>query len=178
MNAIIGFSELLYDELYGKLNEKQKEYVGDILIGGRRLHELIMNVLEFSDIDSGKTRLHVSSFRVCDILNSSVNVMKEESKKHAIQIYLEIAPGADIEIEADAEKLREIMFNLLDNAMKFTPDGGSVRVAARSKGQGQGSGKPEERTPDPYCDSSLHLPRPLTLTEISSKSLSLTPASE
>lgn len=131
LNSIIGFSELLYDELYGKLNIKQKEYVGDILHGGRRLYDLIMNVLEFSHIDSGKEGLQVSSFRVRDILNSSVNAVKKESIKHAIHINIEIGPGADIEIEADAEKLRDIMFNLLDNALKFTPEGGAVLVAAR-----------------------------------------------
>ena len=131
LNAIIGFSELLYDELYGKLNATQKEYVGDILNGGRRLHDLIMNVLEFSQIDSGREKLHVSSFRIRDILNSSINIIKKESKKHAIKISFEIEPDADIEIEADAEKLRAIMFNLLDNAIKFTPEGGSVSIAAR-----------------------------------------------
>jgi PAS domain S-box-containing protein len=130
LNAIIGFSEVLQDELFGKLNEKQHEHVKEIIDSGKRLLALILDILDFSEAESGSIKLKISIFRLKDILNSSVTVLKEDAMKRNINLSLKIEPDADIEIEADPRKLRQIMFNLLGNAVKFTPDGGSVSVQA------------------------------------------------
>jgi len=130
LNAIIGFSEVLQDELFGKLNEKQHEHVKEIIDSGKRLLALILDILDFSEAESGSIKLKISIFRLKDILNSSITVLKEDAMKCNINLSLKIEPDADIEIEADPRKLRQIMFNLLSNAMKFTSDGGNVSVQA------------------------------------------------
>ncbi len=131
LNSIIGFSEILQDELYGKLNEKQREYVSDILGSGTHLLELISDILDLSKVESGKLELELSRFYLRDILNTSMTMLREKAMKHNINLRLQIGPDADLEIEADDRKLKQIMFNLLSNALKFTSDGGSVSVQAR-----------------------------------------------
>lgn len=131
LNSIIGFSEVLEDSLYGKLNEKQHEYVKNIYSSGKHLLSLINDILDLSKVESGKMELELSSFLLKEVLSSSMNMLKEKAMKHNIKMDLEIKPDADIEIDADERKLKQIMFNLLSNAVKFTPDGGSVHVQAR-----------------------------------------------
>ncbi|MCL4476615.1 MAG: ATP-binding protein [Nitrospirae bacterium] len=131
LNSIIGFSEILQDGLYGNLNEKQKEYVDDILGSGKHLLNLINDILDLSKVESGKMELELSRFLLRDALDTSMTMLKEKAIKHSINLSLEIQPAADLEIEAGERKFKQIMFNLLSNAVKFTPDGGSVRVAAR-----------------------------------------------
>ena len=131
LNSIIGFSQILQDRLYGELNEKQKEYVSDVLSSGVHLLGLITDMLDLSRATSGSMQLRLNKFLVKDVLKSSMTVFNEEAIKHNLKLSLDIEPDADIEIEADSGKLNQIMFNLLSNAVKFTPDGGSVRVQAR-----------------------------------------------
>ncbi|MEW6068816.1 MAG: ATP-binding protein [Nitrospirota bacterium] len=131
LNSIIGFSEILQDEMYGKLNEKQKEYINDIVGSGRHLLNLINEILDLSKVESGKMELELTRFLLRNVLDVSMSMLKEKAVKHGIKLSLDIEPDADIEIEADERKLKQIMFNLLSNAVKFTPEGGSVHVAAR-----------------------------------------------
>jgi signal transduction histidine kinase/CheY-like chemotaxis protein len=131
LNSVIGFSEVLQDELFGALNEQQQEYVTNILTSGRHLLSLINDILDLSKVESGKMELERSRFFLKKILDSSLTMLKEKALKHSIGLGLEIPPDADIEIHADERKLKQILFNLLSNAVKFTPDGGAVRVCAR-----------------------------------------------
>ncbi|TAL24946.1 MAG: PAS domain S-box protein, partial [Nitrospirae bacterium] len=131
LNSIIGFSEVLQDELFGKLNAKQKDHISNIYGSGKHLLSLINDILDLSKIESGKMELEVSRFLLKDMLNGSVLIFKEKAMKQDIELSLRIEPDADIEIEADARKSKQIMFNLLSNALKFTPKGGSVSVSAR-----------------------------------------------
>ncbi len=132
LNAISGFSEVLLDELYGKINDKQREYVNNIFDGGKHLLNLINDILDLSKVEAGKMKLEVGRFLLKDELNSSLALLKEKAVKHGIRLDYEIAPEADGEIEADERKFKQIMYNLLSNAVKFTPDGGAVSVKARS----------------------------------------------
>lgn len=131
LNSIIGFSQLLQDELYGHLNEKQKEYVSEILTSGKHLLGLITGMLDLSKIESGATGLRLSTFLLRDVLRSALTMFNEECVRRNLDLRLEIAQDADIEIEADSGKLTQIMFNLIGNAVKFTPDGGGISVKAR-----------------------------------------------
>jgi len=131
LNSIMGFSQILQNELYGTLNEKQKSYVNDIFGSGQHLLELINDILDLAKVESGKMEFLPSTFPLREIINGSVAMLKEKAMKHHIQLNAEISPDADIQIEADERKLKQIMFNLLSNAVKFTPDKGSVRVSAR-----------------------------------------------
>lgn len=131
LNSILGFSEILVDELYGKLNEKQQEYAKDIYSSGKHLLGLINDILDLSKVESGKLELELARFPLSDVLNASMTMLKEKAMKHGIKMSIDISSDADIEIKADERKLKQIMFNLLSNAVKFTPDGGSVTVQAR-----------------------------------------------
>ena len=131
LNSILGFSEVLHDELYGSLNEKQKIYAENIYASGKHLLNLINDILDLSKVESGKMELDLSAFLLRDVLNMSMTLLKEKAIKHGIRLAVDIDVEADIEIEADERKLKQIMFNLLSNAVKFTDDGGSVSVRAR-----------------------------------------------
>lgn len=131
LNSIIGFSQILQDELYGDLNEKQKEYVSDILRSGIHLLGLLYDMLDISKLDTGTGELKINRFLVKDLLTTMIISFKEKSLEKNISLSFEIAPEAEIEIEADLGMMKQIMFNLLDNALKYTPDGGSVSVQAR-----------------------------------------------
>jgi PAS domain S-box-containing protein len=131
LNSILGFSEVLRDEMFGKLNEKQKEYIGDIHGSGRHLLSLINDILDLSKVEAGRMELEAGSFLLSNVLNASLIMFKENAMKHGINLNLRIEQDADIEIKADERKFKQIMFNLLSNAVKFTHDGGYVGVAAR-----------------------------------------------
>ncbi|HTP65978.1 MAG TPA: ATP-binding protein [Geobacteraceae bacterium] len=144
LNSVIGFSEVLHDELFGGLNERQKEYVNNVMISGKHLLNLINDILDLSKVESGKMELDPSRFVLGGLLDISLTMLKEKAFKHSIGLDIEMQRDANVEIEADERKLKQIMFNLLSNAVKFTPDGGSVRVVAARRGahldeEGQGA---------------------------------------
>ena len=129
LNAIIGFSEVLKERLFGELNEKQVEYVGDILESGRHLLSLINDILDLSKIEAGRMELQTSSFSLGDTLRNGVTMVRERAARQRVELRLEIDPDVDL-IEADERKMKQTIFNLLSNAVKFTPEGGSVEVRA------------------------------------------------
>ncbi|MEI7437577.1 MAG: CHASE domain-containing protein, partial [bacterium] len=132
MGAIIGFSQLLEEKLFGDLNPKQEEYVRDIHDSGRHLLSLINDILDLSKIEAGKMELEPFSFHLARLLDDSLGMVKEQCLNHGIRLTTEIADQVvDLMILADERKLKQVMYNLLSNAAKFTPDGGSITVSAR-----------------------------------------------
>lgn len=131
LNSIIGFSEVLLDELLGKLNETQKENVGYILSSGRHLLSLINDILDLSKVEAGKMELELSEIVLKDILNATLTMQWERAMRHGIRLSMSMGPGTEIIISVDERKLKQILFNLLSNALKFTPDGGEVSVKTR-----------------------------------------------
>jgi signal transduction histidine kinase len=130
LNAVIGFSEILEDGIAGDLNERQKTYAGHIYASGMHLLGLINDILDLTKVEAGKMEFKVSRFPIRSILDLSVILLSEKAMKKGIALSIEIAPDADIDIEADAQKIKQILFNLLSNAVKFTPDGGRVTMRA------------------------------------------------
>ncbi len=133
LNSIIGFSDVLLEQMAGDLNGKQQEYVNYIITSGKHLLSLINDILDLSKVEAGKMELELSMFPLNEALNSALSMFKEKAMKHGLALSVEIEPDADTLIEADARKLKQILFNLLSNAVKFTPDGGAVRVRVRLK---------------------------------------------
>lgn len=131
LTIIIGFSEVLRDGLFGKLNEKQHDYTKKILESAWHLLEIINTILDIAKIESGKMDIELSSISIRDLLDTSTMVFKGKATQKNIDVSLEIEPGSEIEITADQTKLKQIMFNLIGNALKFTPDGGSIVVRAK-----------------------------------------------
>ena len=128
LNSIIGFSEVLEDQLLGPLNETQRENVMYILKAGRHLLSLINDILDLSKVESGKMELDVESVSLRELLDASLVMQRERAARHGIKLDRLIEPDHSIVIEADERKLKQILFNLLSNAVKFTPDGGQVLV--------------------------------------------------
>ncbi|MFH1709758.1 MAG: HAMP domain-containing sensor histidine kinase [bacterium] len=134
LNSIMGFAEVLQDRLFGGLNAKQGEYIDHIYASGKHLLNLINDILDLSKVEAGKAELELAVFKLKDTMENSIAMLKEQATKHRIDLSLDIAKKADIEIEADERKLKQIIFNLLSNAIKFTTDGGSVRVIVKRDG--------------------------------------------
>ncbi len=135
LNAVIGFSEILEDQWAGKLNEKQLEYVKHIFSGGHHLLELINDILDLAKVEAGKMEMRVSRVNVGDLLEHCLTMIREKAIKHrfALESHLdEELMGA--QIRADEVKLKQIAVNLLSNAAKFTPDGGTIRLEALKQG--------------------------------------------
>jgi signal transduction histidine kinase/DNA-binding response OmpR family regulator len=133
LNAIIGFSEVLLEQMFGPLNERQADYLSDILSSGRHLLLLINDILDLSKIEAGKMELDLTTFSLPVVLGSGVTMVRERATRHGVALELDVAPEVG-EIEADERKVKQVVFNLLSNAVKFTPDGGRVELSARLVG--------------------------------------------
>ena len=132
LNAIIGFSQVLQQRLFGPINEKQEEYLDDILSSGNHLLSLINDVLDLSKVEAGQVELEVASLSLREALERGVVMVREPATKHGVRLSLELEPGVDL-VEGDERRLRQVIFNLLSNAVKFTPEGGEVVVATASR---------------------------------------------
>jgi len=131
LNAIMGFSQVLENEYFGPLSDKQKEYATDIYESGKHLLSLINDILDLSKIEAGKMEPHWSSVDIGSLLEHSRTLVREKCFKHGISLEFELAePVQDLKITADERRFKQILYNLLSNATKFTPDGGSIRVSA------------------------------------------------
>ncbi len=129
LNAIIGFSEVLIERMFGELNEKQDDYLKDIHSSGKHLLSLINDILDLSKIEAGRMELDVENFDVPSALSNAMTLVRERAQRHGVALMLQVAPEVG-EIRADERKFKQILLNLLTNAVKFTPDGGQVEVRA------------------------------------------------
>jgi PAS domain S-box-containing protein len=134
LNSIIGFTEVLQDELFGPLKEKQKEYLGFVDKSSRHLLALINDILDISRIEAGRMELEAGKMSVRVATDSALVMLRERAMKHAITLTSAVSEDADISLRADERKIKQILFNLLTNAVKFTPDGGSVSLSAARNG--------------------------------------------
>ncbi len=131
LNHIIGFTELLVDKQFGRLNDTQDEFINDILNSGRHLLSLINDILDLSKVEAGKLEFETNRIDLPLVLQNSIIMIKEKALKHNIQIKLETQDCPTV-VYADERKLKQVMYNLLSNAAKFTPDGGSITVQANT----------------------------------------------
>jgi signal transduction histidine kinase len=129
LNAIIGFSQALRMRMFGPVNEKQEEYLDDILASANHLLALINDVLDLSKVEAGQIELDVAPFSLRDALESGVVMVREQATTNGVHIALSADPDADV-VEGDERRIRQVIFNLLSNAVKFTSAGGSVDVRA------------------------------------------------
>jgi signal transduction histidine kinase len=129
MNAIIGFSEVLLEPVFGELTDKQHAYVVDILESGQHLLVLINDILDLTKIEAGRTALEPDRVDLDRLLNSCLRLVCERAAKHRLQLSVDIQEGLKW-IVADQRKLKQAVFNLISNAVKFTRDGGSMGIRA------------------------------------------------
>jgi signal transduction histidine kinase/CheY-like chemotaxis protein len=133
LNSIIGFSDVLLERMFGPVNEKQEEYLNDILSSGHHLLSLINDVLDLSKVEAGRMELELAPIWLPEVLEGSVAVFRETATRRNIRLDLSIDPRLG-PFEADERKLKQILLNLMSNGIKFTPDGGRVEVSARLLG--------------------------------------------
>ncbi|OHB41004.1 MAG: hypothetical protein A2069_06570 [Planctomycetes bacterium GWB2_41_19] len=129
LNSIIGFAEVLKDEVVGTISAEQKEYLSDIHGSGQHLLNMINSILDLSKIEAGKLELHYEEFPVKEAINEVLNTIIGFSNKKGIRINTHIHEDVP-SITVDKVKFKQIMFNLLSNAVKFTPENGRVTINA------------------------------------------------
>ena len=130
LNAIIGFSEVLHEQMFGELNERQLADVEDVLEAGNHLLSLINDVLDLAKIEAGGMELELSEVAIPEVLRSAVSMHSERASRGGVELSLTTEPE-EITISADGRRVRQIVFNLVSNAVKFTPAEGRVDVSAR-----------------------------------------------
>jgi signal transduction histidine kinase len=126
-NAILGVSECLLEGFYGQITLPQKDAIAIIKTSGNHLLKLIDHILYFTKLSTDLVKLDLESVAIANLCDSSLDLVKEQALKKQIQITLNISP--DIEFfEADPLRMRQVLVNLLNNAIKFTPTGGKVSL--------------------------------------------------
>jgi signal transduction histidine kinase len=133
LHTIIGFSELLAEEIQGPLNEKQRRFVGHIHRDSKHLLELINDVLDLSKIESGKVELRRELFEGAAEVAQVVESVRPAAETKGIELQTQIEGKWNL--DGDKVRFREVLFNLLSNAVKFTPSGGRITVAAAESDQ-------------------------------------------
>jgi signal transduction histidine kinase len=133
LNAIIGFSDLLIGGIAGKINNKQRQCLEDILSSGKHLLSLINEILDLSKVEAGKIDIRPESLRLADVVDDAVTTVKpmvnESRHELAISIAEDLPP-----VYGDRNRLKQILLNLLSNAIKFTPDGGKLSLETSREG--------------------------------------------
>ena len=129
LNAIIGFSEVLAQGMFGEVNEKQSEYLRDILESGRHLLSLINDILDLSKIEAGRMELEASEFDLPQAIQNALTLVRERALRRGIALH-HVIDDRVADIRADERKLKQVLLNLLSNAIKFTPEGGRIEVRA------------------------------------------------
>jgi signal transduction histidine kinase/DNA-binding response OmpR family regulator len=129
LNAVLGFSDLLGEDRYGSLNDKQRRYVNHISTGGKHLLRLINDILDLSRIEAGRLQLTIETVRVDTSLSEACDTLQPLASKKNHHLIKHPAPG--LSVRADATRLKQILMNLIGNAVKFTPDGGTIELAAK-----------------------------------------------
>jgi PAS domain S-box-containing protein len=133
LHTIIGFSELLTEQLEGQLNEKQQRFVGHILQDARHLLELINEILDISKIESGRMELKYEEFSFAQCIDEVLAGIRQQAMLKNIK--LENRSSFQRSLFADRVRIKEIFYNLLNNAVKFTPEGGTVWVESITDGR-------------------------------------------
>jgi signal transduction histidine kinase len=127
LNAIIGFSEMIEHQLLGPIqNKKYVEYAGGIRESGEHLLDLISDILDMSKIEAGKYDLDLSTVRMSEIIKAAVKMVSGRAEEGRINLEIPENLAQDITLVADARAVKQIILNLLTNAVKFTKEGGSV----------------------------------------------------
>jgi PAS domain S-box-containing protein len=128
LNAIIGFSDLLAEQIAGPLSAKQQRFVNHIQQGARHLLALINDILDLSKVEAGRLELNLENVAVAGVLADVLTGMRQAAAAKNIPVHSSIGP--DVTVFADRVRFKQILLNLLGNAVKFTPDGGKIWVEA------------------------------------------------
>jgi PAS domain S-box-containing protein len=136
LNAIIGFSELILNEIFGPIgNVQYREYLTDVLDSGRHLLNVINDILDIAKAEAGKLELQLEPTDLAHVTEAVLRLMRERAMRGGLTLVAAVDPAIPI-IDADARKLKQILLNLVSNAIKFTPPDGTVTVSAVTDADG------------------------------------------
>ena len=137
LNAVLGFSEVLLERMFGDINERQEEYLRDIHSSGRHLLELLNEILDLSKVEAGRMELEYSSIDLRSAARRR-GVDAARAGRHPRHRALASTSPTDIDVvHSDELRLKQVVLNLMTNAVKFTGDGGSVVVRAAPARRGR-----------------------------------------
>ena len=130
LNAIIGFSEVLKDGLIGEMTAKQRALIGDIFSSGKHLLSLINDILDLSKVEAGKMTLDLEPVELSSLFGNSLSIVREKAAARHIRLGMGLVEELG-SVLVDARKVKQIVYNLLSNAVRFTVEGGQVSLQAR-----------------------------------------------
>jgi PAS domain S-box-containing protein len=133
LNAIIGFSQMMHDERLGPISESHKEYLGDILTSAQHLLRLINDVLDLAKVEAGKMEFQSEAIELEQIIGETCEIVRGVAAKKRLHIETSIDPEVNF-VALDPGKLKQVLYNYLSNAIKFTNDEGRIRVVAAPEG--------------------------------------------
>jgi PAS domain S-box-containing protein len=135
LNAVIGFTKVLHDRMFGEINEKQEEFLRYIADAGANLSRIITQIVDASQATSGHMKLNLSPVSIVEAISKSTRLVAPltEEKNQILTVNVDL--DADVSIEGDGQKIQQIFFNLLSNAVKYTGEGGSIDIHASRKEQ-------------------------------------------
>ncbi len=168
LNAVIGFSEIINRELFGTLGEaRYRDYARLIHESGEHLLNVVNDILDMSKIEAGKFRIVKEPFDVAPLVKSCCDIMRHTAEQRSLSLIMDVAPGIP-ELPADKRACKQMLLNVISNAIKFTDPGGWVRVSARLRRREcrvQSSPTTASASPSRICRSSaIRSCRPTTLT--------------
>lgn len=135
LNAIIGFTEILSNEFFGPLNDRQKDYTRSILESSHGLRNLINDILDLATIEAGYLELELSQVDIAALLQGVAQLTRERARERELNVEIECPPDLG-SVSGDERRLKQAMFNLVSNAIKFTPPGGKITLRAAPSGNG------------------------------------------
>lgn len=135
MNALMGFNEILSNEYFGKLNERQKEYTAGMRDASESLLSLINNILDLSSIEAGYMEIENTPIDIRAMLSGLLDLTREWARKEKIEVRLD-CPDDIGTVPADERRIKQVLLNLIRNAIAFTPEGGRITVTARRSNEG------------------------------------------
>ena len=133
MNSILGFLQLLSEETAGPLTIKQRRYVNRIQSGGQHLLNVVEQVLDYSKMEAGRLQLDMQDFPALPVIEEIMAAVRHIDAEKRIDVSITVSP--DLQAHADPVRFKQIFYNLLSNAFKFTPSGGCVKVTAQSNSE-------------------------------------------
>lgn len=134
LNSIMGFSDILLEKVFGDLNERQLKYINNISVSGKHLLGLINNILDLSKVEAGKMELHYSEFSISSVLDEVKSTISPLAQVKSLEMDFNL--DLDIgNIHANRSRLIQILYNLVSNAVKLTPEGGKISVYCKKSGK-------------------------------------------
>jgi len=133
LNAIIGFSEIIAQRMFGDLNDRYAAYAGDIVVSGQHLLRIINDILDYAKVEAGEMALRVERVSVSEVVRASFRLVSSQAQQGGVQIVDQLADVQPL-LYMDSTKVKQIVVNLMSNAIKFTPRGGKVTVGTKHLG--------------------------------------------